>query len=323
MTRSRVGLAFATLLAVLALCVVGSAWFFGSNMISPGYAHRTPEQGLHPRDTPPFAMPLWGDLLGNPEQSLGLAFESVEFAAVDGSTLRGWLVPAGTRSEVAVVAVHGGQTDRRSFLRHVPMFHRAGYPVLLFDYREHGISDGAARGIAFGWRANHDVSSAVAFMKDERSFARVGVIGTSMGAVASILAAARDPAIDVVIAENPYSSATDVLGDADLFDRLPRWYRQLVAFFARLEFDVLDEPDAIDVVDRISPRPLLLMHGTEDRAVAVWQSEALFQKAGDPKELWILEGAEHTGLVNRAPEEYERRVVGFLDRHLRNTAPGR
>jgi fermentation-respiration switch protein FrsA (DUF1100 family) len=59
------------------------------------------------------------------------------------------------------------------------------------------------------------------------------------------------------------------------------------------------------------------MHGTQDQAVAVWQSEALFRKAGQPKELWILEGAEHTALFNLAPAEYERRVVGFLDRHLR------
>ena len=138
-----------------------------------------------------------------------------------------------------------------------------------------------------------------------------------MGAVSTILAGARDPAIDGVIAENPFASAADVLGDAEFFGVLPAWYRELVAFFVRIHFDVLDEPDAIDVVGRIAPRPLLLMHGTADQAVSVWQSEALFDQANEPKELWILEGAEHTALFNLAPAEYERRVVGFLDRHLR------
>jgi fermentation-respiration switch protein FrsA (DUF1100 family) len=126
-----------------------------------------------------------------------------------------------------------------------------------------------------------------------------------------------------VIAETPFASAADVLGDAEFFDRLPGWYRQLVAFFVRVHFDVLDEPDAIDVVDKISPRPLLLMHGTHDRAVAVWQSQALFDRAGQPKDIWILDGAEHTALFNLAPEEYERRVIGFLDRYLRKSRAGR
>jgi fermentation-respiration switch protein FrsA (DUF1100 family) len=318
MTSRNAGRIVGALLVSLTAAIVGSAWFFGTHLKTPGYVHRTPEQGLHPRDAPPFAMPHWGGLLANPREALGLAYEDVEFATVDGSTLRGWFIPSSTTSREAVVTVHGGQTDRRSFLRHVPMLHRAGYPVLLFDYREHGISDGDSRGIAFGWRANHDVSSAVAYMKERRGFGRVAVIGTSMGAVGTILSGARDPAIDVVIAENPFASATDVLGDAGFFGQLPSWYRELVAFFVRLHFDVLDEPDAIDVVGQIAPRPLLLMHGTADQAVSVWQSEALFDQAGEPKELWILEGAEHTALFNLAPDEYERRVVGFLDRHLRD-----
>ncbi|MBW2270386.1 MAG: alpha/beta fold hydrolase [Deltaproteobacteria bacterium] len=307
-------------MAIAGTIICGSAWLFATNLRNPGYVHRTPEQGLHPRDAPPYAMRHWMGMYGNPREELGLSYEDVEFRAVDDSTLRGWLVPSDTPSAAAVVAVHGGESDRRSFLRHVPILHRAGYPVLLFDYREHGISDGAERGIAFGWRAHHDVSSAVSFMKGQRQFARVAVLGTSMGAVSSILASAGDPEIDVVIAENPFTSAVDVLGNSAFFNRLPDWYRRLVAHFVRLHFDVLDEPDAIDVVDQIAPRPLLLMHGTDDRAVAVWQSEALFDKAGDPKELWILEGAAHTALINKSPAEFERRVIGFLNRYLRDPA---
>jgi len=302
--------------ALAAAATLGSAWLFATNLRNPGYVNRTPEQGLHPRDAPPFAMRHWMGRTGNPQEELGLAYEDVEFEAVDGSTLRGWLVPAAEPTGAAIVAVHGGETDRRSFMRHLPMLRGAGYPVLLFDYREHGISDGAGRGIAFGWRAHRDVSSAVAFMKQERGFERIAALGTSMGAVASILAAANDSAIDVVIAENAFTSAADVLGDSPFFGRIPRWYRQLIALSTRLHFDMLGEPDAIDVVAMISPRPLLLMHGTADQAVAVWQSEALFEAAGEPKALWILEGAEHTALFNLSPTEYEQRVVGFLDRYL-------
>lgn len=317
LTSNRTSSIIAVLIILAVGLILGSAWLFATNLVTPTYIHHTPEQGLHPRNEPPYKVPRWGSALNNPRQDFGLAYEDVEFPAVDGSTLRGWLIPADNNRSEAVVAVHGGEGDRRSFMRHVPMLNKAGYTVLLFDYREHGISDGDSRGIAFGWRANHDVSSAVAFIKQQRSYSRVAVLGTSMGAVSAIIAGANTPAIDVVIAENPFATAQDVLGDADFFDKLPLWYRKLVAYFVRVHFDVLDEPNAIDVVNQIAPRPLLLMHGTADQSVGFWQSEKLYEQAGEPKEIWILEGAEHTALFNKAPEEFQQRVIGFLDRYLR------
>lgn len=46
-------------------------------------------------------------------------------------------------------------------------------------------------------------------------------------------------------------------------------------------------------VGRISPRPLLLVHGTEDEVVPVGSSMQLYTSAGDPKEIAIIEGAAH------------------------------
>ena len=41
-----------------------------------------------------------------------------------------------------------------------------------------------------------------------------------------------------------------------------------------------------------------------------------FAAAGEPKQLWKVPGAEHTGGIDARPAEYERRVIGFLDRAL-------
>ncbi len=65
------------------------------------------------------------------------------------------------------------------------------------------------------------------------------------------------------------------------------------------------------VVGQVSPKPLFLLHGAEDKAVHYSQSQRLFDSAGEPKQLWVLDGARHTTLLNKAPEEYERRVLGF------------
>ena len=81
---------------------------------------------------------------------------------------------------------------------------------------------------------------------------------------------------------------------------------------AVLRMGGLGEPAPIDVVADISPRPLLLMHGSEDRAIPDAHSRELYAQAGEPRQLWIAEGARHAMLYNSHPEEWRRRVLGLL-----------
>lgn len=54
-------------------------------------------------------------------------------------------------------------------------------------------------------------------------------------------------------------------------------------------------PSPVEVVDRIAPTPLLLVHGTEDHYAPVGHARALRMAAGDTAELWLERGvrAEH------------------------------
>jgi fermentation-respiration switch protein FrsA (DUF1100 family) len=71
------------------------------------------------------------------------------------------------------------------------------------------------------------------------------------------------------------------------------------------------------VVDRIAPRPLLLIHGELDDLITADNARALYAAAGEPKELWILPAVEHSGALEAAREEYQERVSGFFRRWLR------
>ena len=46
-------------------------------------------------------------------------------------------------------------------------------------------------------------------------------------------------------------------------------------------------------IEKISPRPLLLVHGDADKVVLVEQAYELYQKAKEPKELVIIPDAKH------------------------------
>jgi fermentation-respiration switch protein FrsA (DUF1100 family) len=228
-------------------------------------------------------------------------------------------VPGAEGATAGLVAVHGAGADRREFLRHVPLFHARGYPVLLFDCREHGASDGAGRGISLGVRESEDVVAAVAWAKQVRGLARVAVLGTSQGGASVILAAAADPDIDVVVAENPFTSIHDLFRDyrgMNGTEPIPAWISRIVLTATIWRIGGAGRPAPIDVVGSIAPRPLLLMHGTADSAILVSHSERLRDAAGQPVELWIVEGGHHAALYNDAPKEWKRRVVGFLERWL-------
>jgi hypothetical protein len=77
----------------------------------------------------------------------------------------------------------------------------------------------------------------------------------------------------------------------------------------------LPPPNLKNLVARISPRPVFLIHsghplGGEEL------NEQFYAAAGQPKTLWKIGDAGHTGGLVTHPAEYERRVVGFFDKAL-------
>jgi len=211
--------------------------------------------------------------------------------------------------------VHGLGADRRGLLEQVPLFHDLGYAVLLFDCRNHGTSDGDGVGPSGGVHESEDVSSAVEFLKDAAEFRRVVVFGHSQGAASAILAAGRDSRIDGVIAAAPFEDLAGLIANvaqgrgaphsrASVYGRLIAW--RLGASGA----------SPLDAVAHIAPRPLPLMHGTDDVQVPNQSSKDLYARAGEPKELWIVDGANHWTVLSKQPQEFNRRVTAFLARNF-------
>jgi fermentation-respiration switch protein FrsA (DUF1100 family) len=74
-------------------------------------------------------------------------------------------------------------------------------------------------------------------------------------------------------------------------------------------------PSLRDLVATIAPRAVLLIyaeHGTGGEDL----NKNYYRAAGEPKQLWRVRGAGHTGGYHTDPADYERRVVGFFDRAL-------
>ena len=307
--RKRWVYAAALATAFAAVSLVALPWYVSEQMLRPAwYEHRSPEQGLRPGQS------------SDPMPDFGLDYETLEFDAIDGSTLRGWLVPAAEQTRTAVLTVHGGGGDRRSYLSLLPALHGAGYAVLLFDCREQGISDGAGRGMSLGMRESADVVSAAAYL-ESRGFDLLVALGGSQGASSAIIAAAVDPRIDVVVAQGTGTTLYAMMRANAQLAAFPDWmvwlFERTVVWRAGPAWHpaVSDGPNPGSVIADIAPRPILLIQGSEDEMAPAAQALENFERAGDPKGIWIVDGAGHRGLRGFAGEEYDRRILEFLGRY--------
>jgi uncharacterized protein len=71
-----------------------------------------------------------------------------------------------------------------------------------------------------------------------------------------------------------------------------------------------------DLAAGIAPRPLFLIYADHGESSEVALQRRFFSAAREPKILWKVDDAGHTGGFAARPHEYERRVVGFFDRAL-------
>jgi pimeloyl-ACP methyl ester carboxylesterase len=231
--------------------------------------------------------------------------------------------------KTCVVLVHGGGRDKRAFMRHMPVFQKAGYSTLAFDCREHGLSHKEGKGIGWTVREAQDCAVVSKYVRDTLGYENVVLCGTSQGAAASIVAAATlDKSVDAVIAENPFLSrdllVEEILGlylgsvwKLGVLLHLKKMMSKIGVMLVNssLQVDAIKHPNAIDVIAKLAPRPVLLMHGTKDSLIGHHHSELLHAAAGEPKALWILEGAQHTALWDHDSETWEKTVLEFLDKH--------
>jgi dipeptidyl aminopeptidase/acylaminoacyl peptidase len=247
----------------------------------------------------------------------GFLHEDVSFPTDGGLMLRGWFFPAEQADAPAIVYAPATAQDQRSGLSLVSAFHQAGYHVMLFSYRGHALSDGWRGGFTYGDAESRDVDAAVRFLRDTKGIRQVGVVGHSVGAVSAILSAARNPGVGAVAAVAPFTCVNEVWHTSSPA-LIPAFVLDWTLWVAekRRGFD-RDEICPVNVVDRIAPRPLLVIHGTEDRRITEEQARRLFAAAEEPKSLWLVEGANHSGIRTPVLDTLAPDVIAFFDRALK------
>jgi fermentation-respiration switch protein FrsA (DUF1100 family) len=246
-----------------------------------------------------------------------LPAEEVRFTSRDGLTLAGWFIPGSNGA--AIILAHGYGHSRAQLLPHADYLWRAGFSVLLFDFRNRGDSEGDT--VTIGAKEALDIEGAVDYLEARRDVdpTRIGVQGVSLGAASAILAAAETPQIRGVVAESAFKSVSSTIDVSfEHFIGLPSFpFAPITEFIIGLRLGV-DADDVVpaNVIGEISPRPVFLIHDIVDDLITSDSGQVLYEAAGEPKELWQVPGAEHTKGWQQAREDYERRALAFWRRAL-------
>jgi alpha-beta hydrolase superfamily lysophospholipase len=75
------------------------------------------------------------------------------------------------------------------------------------------------------------------------------------------------------------------------------------------------KPEDASPEKAVAARPfaVLLICGTRDHRIPCRHAERIYKAARGPKELWIVEGAEHASALGQSPAEYEARVIKLFE----------
>ncbi|MFD3523469.1 alpha/beta hydrolase [Streptomyces sp. NPDC058653] len=288
-----------------------------------------------------FIASLRAPVLHHPSE-YGMAAETVTFPASDGVPLEGWFIPA-EGSDKIVIANHpmtfsrsgqpthrepwlsmwgsSGNTMEVDFVQDYRILHDAGYNVLAYDLRNHGLSGAAHGGIlGSGLLEARDVLGSLKYVRERAGTPSmtIGLFSRCLGANSTFAAMTQQPrAFDGVrclvapqpvttgiilqhqlelagVSRNHISSLDERLvlrTGISLAERDAReWAKNVTmpTFVYQVRDDILTEPEDVQTMFDNIPLDDKKLHWVEGTTVR-WDGYLEFQRRPEPMLAWFRE----------------------------------
>jgi pimeloyl-ACP methyl ester carboxylesterase len=237
----------------------------------------------------------------------------VHLAARDGVPVAGSYWPGARPDGPAVLLLHGVNNNRGRMQTQALWLNRLGYAVLAIDFRGHGESGAVSR--SFGLHEARDAEAALAFLRANAPHRKVGLIGISQGGAAALLGDSGPLPVQAMVLHAVYpdlrTAIRNRLGRARSVT-LARLLEPLLSYQSWTRYGVW--PDRIAPIEglRRYPGPVMIVAGTADMDTSVADTIAFYRAAPGPKQLWLVDGADHVATSILWDEGYRRRVGRFF-----------
>jgi len=137
--------------------------------------------------------------------------------------------------------------------------------------------------------------------------------------VTALLAASEDNEITAVVSDSAYADLNELMKpEFEKRTSAPAIFLHPILFMIRMLYGVdFAAIRPVAVVSRITPRPILFIHGSADTTIPVSHAYRLFEAAQNPQdELWVVSEAGHVQVYKMHPAEYMQKVTDFFDAAL-------
>lgn len=214
--------------------------------------------------------------------------------------------PDGQRSDVTVLYSHGNFGSIEHYLNRVALLHQLGVNVFAIDFRGFGKSTIDVEPTEAEFMADVQAARQRLDVELAERVSSVAVMGYSAGALGAVEIARTSDNCALVL-ENPWPNV-QVFADDSSFIGVPQ------------SFVTADAWDNIAKMPEID-EPLLHLHGEKDATVRLELGQRLFSAATEPKEIVVIEGAEHGNFGNDVPTvmgaAYGEAIAAHLDARCR------
>ena len=247
--------------------------------------------------------------------------EKLHFKSSKGTRLWGILSnPTDNRVKPVIILCHGFSTskDGRTYVHLEEILNKQGISTFRFDFFGHGESEGPFEEITTS-EAVDDVLNAIEFLK-ESGHAKIGLVGSSFGGMASILAASQSDALYILALKSPVSDYKSMAhtrrSDQEIRDWKEKGFVELDSENneeRRLNYTFYEDAEKIDAYgacEKIKV-PALIVHGEADETVPVEQGRKAASLIENCR-LEIIEGCDHT---YSNPDHFER-LLNLISRFI-------
>jgi uncharacterized protein len=232
---------------------------------------------------------------------LGIAFQDLHIPVNGSEQVHAWWIPASRPSDKVLLMFHGNGYVLEQAVPEgeVKSLHNLGPNLLLVDYRGYGSS---SPGTPNETRVYEDARAALAYLITQRQVRVNHVIfmGRSIGTGPATQLAVEHPDAGGLILESPFTSVPEAAKAI--------WYLRAfpLSLFVHNRFDNFSKIGSVHI-------PVFITVGTQDALTPAEMSKALFQHANQPKELYLVPGADHNGIVAAGGPALESQIGAFIE----------
>jgi len=233
---------------------------------------------------------------------VGIAFEDLRIPVNGSEQLHAWWIPASQPSDKVLLMFHGNGyvlEQAAGPAGEVRSLHHLGPNLLLMDYRGYGSS---SPGIPNETRVYEDARAGLGYLMTQRQVRANNVIfmGRSIGTGPATQLAVEHPDAGALILESPFTSVPEAAKAI--------WYLRAfpLSLFVHNRFDNLSKIGLVHV-------PVFITVGTEDTLTPPEMAKALFERANQPKQLYLVPRAGHNDIVGIGGQALENQISRFID----------